>query len=187
MYVICNILCKVYFTFLNRIVILRFMNMVDIGRTVKEKRGLLNLSQAKLASLSQVSRITINALENAQLKEIGVTKLLSIMKSLDMTFDFKHNSEPHKVLIQMTNSANVSYKDLLTPTVFKNALVKAAMPKKFIGNMMYFFDEAPESMVNKTIQAVATLKKMEPLIIKNNAKKIAQEIKSSRSMWYDNK
>ena len=56
------------------------MNMVDIGRTVKEKRGLLNLSQAKLASLSQVSRVTINALENAQLKEIGVTKLLSIMK-----------------------------------------------------------------------------------------------------------
>ena len=52
---------------------------------------------------------------------------------------------------------------------------------------MYFFDEAPESMVNKTIQAVASLKKMKPLIIKNNAKKIAQEIKSPRSMWYDNK
>jgi hypothetical protein len=47
---------------------------------------------------------------------------------------------------------------------------------------MYFFDEAPESLVNKTIQAIATLKKIEPLTIKNNAKKIAQEIKSPRSM-----
>jgi hypothetical protein len=87
----------------------------------------------------------------------------------------------------MTNSANVSYKHALTPTVFKNALFKATMPKKYIGNMTYFFDEAPESMVNKTIEAIATLKKIEPLIIKNNAKKIAQEIKSPRSMWYDNK
>jgi transcriptional regulator with XRE-family HTH domain len=163
------------------------MNMVDIGRKVKEKRVLLNLSQAKLASLSKVSRITINAMENAQLKEIGITKLLSIMKSVDMTFDFKHNSEPNKVLIQITNSANVSYKHALTPTIFKNALVKATMPKKYIGNMMYFFDEAPESMVNKTIQAIATLKKMEPIIIKNNAKKIAQKIKSPRSIWYDTK
>ena len=161
--------------------------MVDIGRKVKDKRVLLNLSQAKLASLSKVSRVTINALENAQLKEIGITKLLSIMKSLGMTFDFKHNSEPNKVLIQITNSANVSYKHAITPTIFKNALVKATMPKKYIGNMMYFFDEAPESMVDKTIQAIATLKKIEPIIIKNNAKKIAQEIKSPRSMWYYNK
>ncbi len=78
----------------------------------------LILSQAKLASLSKVSKITLNALENAQLKEIGITKLLSIMKSLDMTFDFKHNSEANKTLIQITNSANVSYKHALTPTVF---------------------------------------------------------------------
>ena len=163
------------------------MNIVDIGRKVKEKRELLNLSQAKLASLSQISRITINALENAQLKEIGVTKLLSIMKSLDMTIDFKHNNEPNKTLIQVTNSANVSYKHTLTPTIFKNALVKARMPKKYIGNMTYFFDEAPESIVNKTIQAVATLKKIEPIIIRNNARKIAREIKSPRKIWHDKK
>ena len=50
---------------------------------------------------------------------------------------------------------------------------------------MYFFDEAPEGMVNKTIHAIAALEKVKPSIIKNNAKKIAQEIKSPRSMWHD--
>jgi transcriptional regulator with XRE-family HTH domain len=161
------------------------MDIIQIGRKVKERRESMRLTQAKLASLSKVSRMTVNALENGHLKEIGITKLLSIMQLLDMTMHFKDDHSPKDTLIQLTQSANVSYKHMLTPTIFKNALVKAKMPKKYIGNMMYFFDEAPEGVVNKTIHAVAALKKIEPSIIKNNAKKIAQDIKSPRVMWHD--
>ena len=161
------------------------MDIIQIGRKVKEKRESIKLTQAQLASLSKVSRMTINALENEHLKEIGITKLLSIIELLDMTLDLKDDHSPKDTLIQLTQSANVSYKHMLTPTIFKNALMAARMPKKYIGNMMYFFDEAPEGMVNKTIHAIAALEKVKPSIIKNNAKKIAQEIKSPRSMWHD--
>ena len=161
------------------------MDIIQIGQKVKEKRESINLTQAQLASLSKVSRMTINALENGRLKEIGITKLLSIIELLDMTLDFKNRPSSKDTLIQLTQSANVSYKEILTPTIFKNALMKARMPKKYIGNMMYFFDEAPEGVVNKTIHAVAVLKKIEPSIIKNNAKKMAQAIKSPRAMWHD--
>ena len=87
------------------------------------------------------------------------------------------------ILIQITNSANVSYKNSLTPTIFKNALFKGRVPKKYIGNMMYFFDEASESLINKTIHAVAILKKVDPEVIKDNVIKMAKEIKSPRAMW----
>jgi hypothetical protein len=102
-----------------------------------------------------------------------------------MTLDFKDRPSSKDTLIQLTQSANVSCKEILTPTIFKNALMAARMPKKYIGNMMYFFDEAPEGMVNKTIHAIAALEKVSPSIIKNYAKNIAQEIKSPRSMWHD--
>jgi transcriptional regulator with XRE-family HTH domain len=161
------------------------MDIIQIGRNVKEKRESIKLTQAQLASLSKVSRMTINALENGHLKEIGITKLLSIIELLDMTLDFKDRPSSKDTLMQLTQSANVSYKEQLTPTIFKNALMTANMPKKYIGNMMYFFDEAPESVVNKTIHAIATLQKVNHSMIKNNAKKIAQEIKSPRAMWYD--
>jgi transcriptional regulator with XRE-family HTH domain len=161
------------------------MDIIQIGQKVKEKRESIKLTQAQLASLSKVSRMTINALENGHLKEIGITKLLSIIELLDMTLDFKDHPSSKDTLIQLTQSANVSYKEILTPTIFKNALMAARMPKKYIGNMMYFFDEAPEGMVHKTIHAIAALEKVSPSIIKNNAKKMAQEIKSPRAMWHD--
>ena len=48
---------------------------------------------------------------------------------------------------------------------------------------MYFFDEASESLINKTIHAVAILKKVEPEVIKDNVIKMVKEIKSPRAMW----
>lgn len=53
------------------------MNLGDIGATIREKRREIGLGQEQLAKLSDLSRVTINQLENGALDDLGYTKLMS--------------------------------------------------------------------------------------------------------------
>lgn len=58
------------------------MNLIEIGALVKDARKSRNLTQAELASQSDLSRTTLNALENGQLSELGVGRLIRLLDAL---------------------------------------------------------------------------------------------------------
>jgi transcriptional regulator with XRE-family HTH domain len=61
-------------------------NLKTAGSQIKQARLKAGISQAELARLAEVSRATINALENNVIKEIGVNRLnriVSVSRSLD--------------------------------------------------------------------------------------------------------
>ncbi len=57
------------------------IDLTSIGQQIRRSRLHTGLSQAELARLSDVSRATINGLENGTIKEIGVNRLNRIVKA----------------------------------------------------------------------------------------------------------
>ena len=58
------------------------LNLVTIGERVAEKRKSLKWTQLKLAQKAQVSRATLDALENGRLGELGFSKLSKVVAAL---------------------------------------------------------------------------------------------------------
>lgn len=97
------------------------LNLKTAGSQIKQARLKAGISQAELAHLAEVSRATINALENNAIKEIGVNRLNRIVSvaqgladvqnhpvqprrksaSLNLTFpyDWSNSSMPDALLI----------------------------------------------------------------------------------------
>lgn len=61
--------------------------MDSIGQEVRNRRIKLEMTQTELAKRSGISRATINALENGQLAELGVVRLIKIMDQLGLTIN----------------------------------------------------------------------------------------------------
>ena len=59
------------------------INLVTIGSKIRRVRTAGGLSQAALAKRAGVSRATINAIENGSVKEIGVNRLMEIVRTTD--------------------------------------------------------------------------------------------------------
>lgn len=55
------------------------LNLKIVGLQIKQSRLRAGISQAELASLTDVSRATINGLENGSINEIGVNRLNRIV------------------------------------------------------------------------------------------------------------
>lgn len=68
------------------------INIQAIGLQIKQSRLQAGISQAELARLAEVSRATINGIENGTIKEIGVNRLnriVAVSRSLSM---------PHRII-----------------------------------------------------------------------------------------
>ena len=63
-------------------ILVTMLNLVTVGERVAEKRKSLKWTQLKLAQKAQVSRATLDALENGRLGELGFSKLSKIVASL---------------------------------------------------------------------------------------------------------
>jgi transcriptional regulator with XRE-family HTH domain len=58
------------------------LNLLTVGGRVAEKRKSLKWTQLELAQKAQVSRATLDALENGRLGELGFSKLSKILAAL---------------------------------------------------------------------------------------------------------
>jgi transcriptional regulator with XRE-family HTH domain len=59
-------------------------NLLEIGELIRKTRKEKKLSQPELAQRADVSRNTIDAIENARAPEAGIVLLLRIMHALDL-------------------------------------------------------------------------------------------------------
>jgi transcriptional regulator with XRE-family HTH domain len=77
------------------------LNLVTIGERVAEKRKSLKWTQLKLAQKAQVSRATLDALENGRLGELGFSKLSKILAALGFELELEQAKHPRPTLEEL--------------------------------------------------------------------------------------
>ncbi|WP_175767184.1 helix-turn-helix domain-containing protein [Burkholderia cenocepacia] len=130
------------------------MQLNEIGQAVAKRRAELHLTQAQLARLAGLSRLTINQLETGKLKDLGINKLIPLLALLGIEL-VTHARPAQRGLYKTTISANVSYKSELTERRLVDALATGEIPAGYESQFAVILDEVPLPVVVQAVEEAA--------------------------------
>jgi transcriptional regulator with XRE-family HTH domain len=159
------------------------MNLLEIGHLVRERRAALGLSQDRLARLSDLSRATVNQLENGSLADLGVAKLAHLLDLLGLRLEAGAREAPAHGLRMACRTASVSYRTALDSRRLADALASGELPVDFIAHVSTLLDEAPLPVVVGAVEEAARLRDVPPKRIWQHLARWAHELRSPRPAW----
>lgn len=159
------------------------MNLADIGQLVHTRRTALGLSQARLAALSGLSRVTINQLETGALVDLGATKLIALLDLVGVNLDADTRKGQQHALRSVSQTASVSYKTVLDPDTLAAALVDGALPERITHHVATLLDEAPLSLIVAAVEEVAAQSHLSPKLLWKHLIAWAHALHSPRAVW----
>jgi transcriptional regulator with XRE-family HTH domain len=130
------------------------MQLYEIGQAVAKRRLELDLTQAQLAKLAGLSRLTVNQLESGKVKDLGVNKLISLLSVLGIELTAQARPE-HRGLFKAAVSSNVSYKGCLTEHQLESALATGRIPEGCESQLSALLDEVPVPVIVKAAEEAA--------------------------------
>jgi transcriptional regulator with XRE-family HTH domain len=159
------------------------MNLREIGQKVKQRRIALGLSQDGLAKLCGLSRSTIHHLEAGSLKDLGATKLFSLLSLVGLNVT-THEFENRRDALEMASrTASVSYKSNLKSADLSSLLAYGVLSEKIYPHIATFLDEAPLELIVSAVEEAAILNQVRPKVIWKNIYTFASEMHSPRPAW----
>ncbi len=159
------------------------MNLLSIGQLVQRRRQALGLSQARLAMLSGLSRATINQLETGTLVDLGASKLIGLLDLLGLDLDAHERPPQHNALNLASQTASVSYKQVLEPQALAAALVDGQLPTQLKPQVATLLDEAPLPIIVSAVEAVASHSSCSAKMLWKHLFQWAHELQSPRQVW----
>lgn len=158
------------------------MQLHEIGQQVAQRRAELQLSQAQLAKLAGLSRLTINQLESGHLKDLGVAKLINLLNVLGI--ELKTEALPNRRgLFKATVAANVSYQKILTQERLAEALATGSIPPGYEAQVSAILDEAPLPVVVKAVEETASQTGVRPKRIWKHLANWSRDLHLYRQVW----
>ena len=156
------------------------MRLQEIGFEIRKARIARDLTQARLASAAKVSRTTLNQLENGLFPDIGVKRLLAILDQLGLALTVQQipRAHPRDFIRMASNTASVSFKNVLTEDELIKALISGTIPAGKQPHFRTLIDEAPSSVLAGLMKEVARWTK--PGRVEKNLARIARDSKASR-------
>ena len=159
------------------------MNLQDLAPLIQARREALGLSQDRLAKLCGLSRATVNQLENGTLVDLGAAKLLALLGLLGIELDAKAKPAPRNALALLSQTASVSYRQVLSPAELADALVDGTLPEAIAPHVATLLDEAPLSLILATVEQVARKTHTPPKTLWKHLVQWAQALQSPRAVW----
>lgn len=158
------------------------MHLREIGQRVAARRGELQLTQAQLAKLSGLSRLTINQLEGGVLKDLGAAKLLHLLSvlGLDLTLAEKKRE---RGLFKAAVAANVSYRRSVTEEELAEALTSGSLPPDLEAPVSALLDEAPLSTIVSAVEEAAEKRGVPPKQIWKHLAHWSHDLHLYRQVW----
>lgn len=165
------------------------MNPALLGNSIQRKRVALGLTQQQLADMAELSRQSLNGIEqgtvNATLQTLG-----RLMDVLGLALDVKDldasglGGAPARALWMAAKGANVSYTGELTADELERALATGEVPSAYRPQIAQVLDEAPLQLVTKVVAEVAAKQHRNPADIWKNVRRLAQSLMATRGgLW----
>jgi transcriptional regulator with XRE-family HTH domain len=159
------------------------MNLAEIGHLVHSRRTELGLSQARLAALGGLSRVTINQLENGTLVDLGASKLIALLDLVGVDLNAGSRKGQQHALQSVSQTASVSYRTVLDPEIFAAALVAGELPARITPHVATLLDEAPLSLIVAAVEEIAARGQRSPKLLWKHLIAWAHALHSPRAVW----
>ncbi len=156
------------------------MRLAEIGKKIQAQRQDV-LSQAQLARLTGLSRVTINQLENGTLPEIGFSKLMMVLNVLGMDIQTNRATGLQGALATVAKTISTSFKETMSPSELARILRTGEAPAKYHPHLIVLLDETPLNLVIKVVQE--TSGKTSAKQIMKHLSRWAAEWKTHRAVW----
>jgi transcriptional regulator with XRE-family HTH domain len=155
------------------------MYFQELGKHLRSSRKGLGLTQEQLAKEANVSRVTVNQLENGMVSEIGSRKLLSLLDAVGLDLVITPKMRKRDYLKLACTSANVSYRDALTPDELAYVLITGNAPATRRPQLRVIFDEVPDTIFEGVLAQIEPWAKSGR--VRKNAQKLAIQLDSRRA------
>ena len=150
---------------------------------IQSRRTALGLSQLRLAKLADLSRATINQLENGTIKDLGVAKLNALLGLIGMQLNSEPIRRQRKGLRTAAITSGVSFRNSFDPNALLNALQSGELPMGFEPHIAHLLDEAPLPLIVQVVEDTARGSKVSAKQIWRHLERWAHELQCTRKVW----
>lgn len=159
------------------------MQITEIGQVVHTRRTVLGLSQIRLAKLADLSRATINQLENGTLKDLGIAKLDTLLGLIGLQLNPAPIPKRKNGLRMAAVTSSVSFRKFFAPNLLLMALRSGKLPKGYEPHMAHLLDEAPLPLIVRIVEETARGSNVSAKQIWRHLEHWAHELQCTRKVW----
>lgn len=161
----------------------------ELGDALRERRSEMGLSQAQVATLSGLSRQTVNQIETGAVPDLGLNKaerlaaVVGLMLRVDAGRPSRKTRTRMSPLARAAATASVSYKKRIAPMTLKRILATGQISEKYLPHLSSLLDDAPASLLGAVAEQVHEETKLSREAVWKNYRSLARQVKSRRPIW----
>jgi len=151
----------------------------------------MGLTQTSVATLSGLSRATVNQLEKGAVKDLSLTRATRLMDVLGLSMIIapprtaRHTGRRQKsqALDIAARTASVSYKVPVGAHQLRDVLTTGALSADIVPHVYALLDEAPVSLLASVVEQLHEEAGIEHAKVWKQMRGLAHQLKSSREIW----
>jgi transcriptional regulator with XRE-family HTH domain len=165
--------------------------ILELSTAVRARRSDMGLTQLALATLSGLSRATVNQVEKGTIKDLSLTRATRLLEVLGLYMhvalpraDFRpEKKEKSRALDIAARTASVSYRSSIGANQLRDALITGEVPAAFAPHVYALLDEAPVSMLASVVEQLHQESGLERARAWKYMRDLARRLKSRREIW----
>jgi transcriptional regulator with XRE-family HTH domain len=157
----------------------------ELGTAVRQRRQDMGLSQQQLASLVELSRATINELENGRLKDLSSNRIERLANELGFAVGLAGTRRPNgkSALEAAARTASVPYKTQLPAGVLFDSVRNGVVPPGYIPHLRTLLQEAPVAILADLADELQQLHNVPKSDTWKRMRMLAGVLKCHRHLW----
>lgn len=165
--------------------------LFELSQAVRTRRCEMGLTQAALATLSGLSRQTINQVEQGTVKDLSLNRAEKLAAVLGLGV---YVQQPHakprvtrstgmSALTRAARTASVSYRTTLEPSRLQKMLVEGTVPLDQAPHLHALLDDAPVSLLASVVDELHEATGVDRKVVWSSLRDVAHRVKSTRDIW----
>jgi transcriptional regulator with XRE-family HTH domain len=159
--------------------------LTELATSVKQRRAEMNLSQEQLAALAELSRVTVNSLENGKLRNLSLLKAEKLANAIGLGLGVTgmRSSREGKAIDTAARTASVSYGQGLPADVLEDALLNGVVPPGYIPQLRAVLDETPLAVLSDVAAELEREHGVRRRSTWQRMRTLASVLKAQRGIW----
>ncbi len=157
----------------------------ELGMAVRQRRRDMGLSQQQLANLAELSRATVNDLENGKLKDLSSNRIERLANELGLAVGLIGTRHPKgtSTLEAAARTASVPYTSELPASVLLDSIKDGAVPPGYIPHLRTLLEEAPIAILADVADELQKTHDVPKADTWRRMRMLASVLKSHRRLW----